>query len=158
MDIKSILDMLGVPVSTAIVLTILSFIKIPKIEINLWQMIGKALSKGLVGDLSTEIKNLKTDIMGLSNKLNTHIQKSEEESILSSRQRILRFSDEVTMGILHSKEAFVDILSEIDKYEDYCMEHPHFPNNRCVLACQNIKDVYKERLERNDFLNSKEKK
>ena len=121
-------------------------------------MIGKALSKGLVGDLSTEIKNLKTDIMGLSNKLNTHIQKSEEESILSSRQRILRFSDEVTMGILHSKEAFVDILSEIDKYEDYCMEHPHFPNNRCVLACQNIKDVYKERLERNDFLNSKEKK
>ena len=93
----------------------------------------------------------------MSKRLDTHIEKSEEEAILSSRQRILRFSDEITMGILHSKEAFVDILGEIDKYEGYCMEHPHFPNNRCVLACANIKDIYKERLDKNDFLNIREK-
>ena len=158
MEIKTILDMLGVPVSTGIILMIVSFIKIPKIEVNIWQLLGKALSKGLVGDLSTEIKTLKTDILGLSTRLDTHIQKSEEESILASRQRILRFSDEVTIGILHSKEAFIDILAEIDKYEDFCQEHPHFPNNRCVLACKNIKEVYSERLERNDFLDTREKK
>lgn len=158
MEIKQILEMLGVPVSTGIVLLILSFIKIPKVEINVWQLIGKALSNGLLGELSTEIKTIKKDILGLSDKLNTHIEKSEEDSILSSRQRILRFSDEVTIGLMHSREAFVEILSEIDKYEDYCMEHPHFPNNRCVLACQNIKDVYKERLEKNDFLNNSKEK
>lgn len=155
MDINAILDMLGVPVSTAIILTLLSFIKIPKIEINVWQLIGKALSKGLTGPITEEIKSLKDDIMGLSKRLDSHIEKSEEEAILSTRQRILRFSDEVAVDMKHSREAFVEILSEIDKYEDYCMEHPHFPNNRCVLACQNIKEVYKIRLEKHDFLDSK---
>ena len=155
MDINAILDMLGVPVSTAIILTLLSFIKIPKIEINVWQLIGKALSKGLTGPITEEIKSLKNDIMGLSKRLDSHIEKSEEEAILSTRQRILRFSDEVAVDMKHSREAFVEILSEIDKYEDYCMEHPHFPNNRCVLACQNIKEVYKIRLEKHDFLDSK---
>ena len=155
MDISAILDMLGVPVSTAIILTLLSFIKIPKIEINVWQLIGKALSKGLTGTITEEIKSLKDDIMGLSKRLDSHIEKSEEEAILSTRQRILRFSDEVAVDMKHSREAFVEILSEIDKYEDYCMEHPHFPNNRCVLACQNIKEVYKIRLEKHDFLDSK---
>ena len=157
MDIQTILDMLGVPVSTAIILVLLSFIKIPKIEINIWQLIGKALSNGLTGTISEEIKSLKEDIIGLSKRLDKHIDKAEEDGVLTSRQRILRFSDEVTMGILHSKEAYVEILSEIDKYEDYCMEHPHFPNNRCVLACSNIKNMYKERLEKNDFLDTREK-
>ncbi len=157
MDIKAIFDMLGVPVSTGIILILLSFIKIPKIEINLWQLIGKALSKGLTGPISEEIKSLKGDIIDLSKRLDKHIDKAEEEAVLTSRQRILRFSDEITMGILHGKEAYIEILAEIDKYEDYCMEHPHFPNNRCVLACANIKDMYKERLDKNDFLDTREK-
>lgn len=157
MDIKAIFDMVGIPVSTGIILILLSFIKIPKIEINLWQLIGKALSKGLTGSISDELKSLKDDIVGLSKRLDKHITKAEEEAVLTSRQRILRFSDEVTMGILHSREAYIEILSEIDKYEDYCMEHPHFPNNRCVLACANIKEVYKIRLDKNDFLDTRER-
>lgn len=156
MEIKAIFDMLGVPVSTGIILVLLSFIKIPKIEVNVWQLLGKALSKGLTGTISEELKELKSDIVGLSQRLDVHIEKAEEEAVLTSRQRILRFSDEVTMGILHSKEAFIEILSEIDKYEDYCIEHPHFPNNRCVLACENIKHAYNKRLEKNDFLESRD--
>ena len=156
MEIKAIFDMLGVPVSTGIILVLLSFIKIPKIEVNVWQLLGKALSKGLTGTISEELKELKKDIGGLSQRLDVHISHAQEESALTSRQRILRFSDEVTMGILHSKEAFIEILSEIDKYENYCAEHPRFPNNRCVLACENIKHAYNKRLEKNDFLESKQ--
>lgn len=158
MEIKQILDTLGIPVSTGIILILISFIKIPKIEINIWQMLGKALSKGLLSDLTVQIDDLSKEVSNINNKLNNHIEKYREDVILGSRQRILRFSDEIIQGIPHTREHFDEILSEIDKYEDYCIEHPHFPNNKCVLACENIRAIYKERIERNDFLNNPHEK
>ena len=44
------------------------------------------------------------------------------------------------------------MLSEIDDYEEYCEGHPDYPNNRAVLAIENIREVYKERLKKHDFL------
>lgn len=159
MELKTILDNLGVPVSTGIILILISFIKIPKIEINIWQVIGKALSKGLTSNLIEELQSIKNDIglvdrkvNSLGEKLDGHIEKYEEDLILANRQHILRFNDEIIQGVKHTQEHFDEILSEIDKYEDYCTDHPRFPNNKCVLACRNIKSVYVERLERNDFL------
>ena len=38
------------------------------------------------------------------------------------------------------------MLTKIDDYERYCEEHPEYPNNRAVLAIENIREVYKERL------------
>lgn len=43
-------------------------------------------------------------------------------------------------------------LAKIDDYERYCEEHPEYPNNRAVLAIENIRAVYKERLKKRDFL------
>lgn len=42
-------------------------------------------------------------------------------------------------------------VSEIDFYERYCKEHPEYENNRAVLAIQNIKHTYSEKLEKHDF-------
>lgn len=152
MEIDKIFNILGVPVSTGLILLVLSLIKIPKIEVNLWQILGKAISQGLTKDIITELSTIKGDLNKLNAKVTNHIEKYKEEAILASRQRILRFSDELAQGQKHSLESFTDILSEIDRYEDYCIDHPHFPNNKCVLACENIKNIYKERLEKNDFL------
>ena len=164
MDIKAILDTLGIPVSTGIILLLVGFIKIPKIEINIWQSIGKALSKGLTTAISDELQSLKNDVSlvdrkvkDLGEKLDEHIENYNEDLILSSRQQILRFNDEVIQGVKHTQEHFDEILSEIDKYEDYCVDHPRFPNNKCVLACDNIKATYVERLEKNDFLTPNKK-
>ena len=44
------------------------------------------------------------------------------------------------------------MLAEIDAYERYCEEHPEYPNNRAVLAIENIREVYKERMKKHDFL------
>ena len=54
--------------------------------------------------------------------------------------------------LFRSKEEFVEILAEIDAYEEYCRSHPEYPNNRAVIAIDNVRDVYKERLKKNDFL------
>lgn len=51
-----------------------------------------------------------------------------------------------------SAEEFVEVLAKIDDYERYCEEHPDYPNNRAVLAIENIREVYKERLKKRDFL------
>ena len=37
-------------------------------------------------------------------------------------------------------------------FRSYCREHPEYPNNRAVLAIENIREVYKERLKKHDFL------
>ena len=66
--------------------------------------------------------------------------------------RILHFNNELLRDIGHTQEEFFEVLAEIDAYEKYCREHPEYPNNRAVLAIENIQEVYKERLKKRDFL------
>ena len=61
-------------------------------------------------------------------------------------------NNELLRPIDHTKEEFVEVLAKIDDYERYCEEHPEYPNNRAVLAIENIREVYKERLKKRDFL------
>ena len=96
-------------------------------------------------DLGKKIDNLATT-------LDNHIKEDRENDIRMARRDILRFNDEIRRGQAHTAESFDDILEAIDQYEHYCKAHPDFENNKAVLAIENIKRVYKERLEKNDFL------
>ena len=88
----------------------------------------------------------------LATALDNHIKEDQEADIRMARRDILRFNDEVRRGQSHTAESFDDILEAVDAYEHYCASHPDFENNKCVLAIENIKRVYKERLSKNDFL------
>ena len=68
------------------------------------------------------------------------------------RAQILHFNNELLRNIRHTKEEFIEILARIDVYEKYCKTHPDYPNNRAILAIENIREVYKERLKKRDFL------
>ena len=68
------------------------------------------------------------------------------------RARVLSFNSEILRGIPHTREEFIDVLADIDAYEDYCRNHVEYKNNRAVHAIANIGRVYDERLEKNDFL------
>lgn len=91
-------------------------------------------------------------IDSLGKKIDAMEGKLEETSATEARIRILSFSDEVRHGVLHSKESFDQVNSDIDSYRRYCKSHPAYENNRSVMAIANIERVYSERLERNDFL------
>lgn len=54
----------------------------------------------------------------------------------------MRFNDELLNGVMHSKEAFDDIVEDLDLYEKFTSTHPDFINNKCVLAKTHIKDTY----------------
>jgi hypothetical protein len=68
----------------------------------------------------------------------------EEQKAITSRTRILRFDDELYNNMLHTKEYFEQILEDIKTYENFCVEHPKFENNRAVEAIKHIRGIYDE--------------
>ena len=88
----------------------------------------------------------------LSEKLETHIQEDAAAKADESRSRILRFGDEVRRGVLHTEEHWIDILLDVDRYEDYCETHPAYENNRATASIKYLKGVFDGRLKKNDFL------
>nr|DAR00495.1 MAG TPA: hypothetical protein [Caudoviricetes sp.] len=67
------------------------------------------------------------------------------------RMMILDFNGEIKRGIHHDEEQFNEVISLIDKYERFCRNNPNYPNNKAVLAIENIKNVYKKAYSKNDF-------
>ena len=117
------------------------FIKIPKIELNIWGIIGKSINK----DVTSKVNNLNSEVSELKNDFEVH-------AVNSCRERILRFNSEIISdNKIHNKEYYDEILSDIDKYEHYCLNHPDYPNNKALLSIENIKKTYSDLLERGDF-------
>lgn len=98
------------------------------------------------------VKQIGASVQELSTKLDNHLSTSAMEKADNRRLRILRFSDEISEGQLHSEEHFDNILEDIDLYEAYCREHPEYPNTKCLMAIENVKNSYRKRLQKNDFL------
>lgn len=126
----------------------LGMIKIPKIEINFWSLVGRTLGRAINGEIMEEVKLI-------NDRLNHHMKTEEEETMRNVRRHILRFNDEILSGKRHSKEHFNEILEDINVYETYCACHPDYKNNKAILAISTIKDVYKECLREHDFLTYK---
>lgn len=124
-----------------IVIIAICFIKIPKIELNIWGIIGKSINK----DITSKVNTLKSEVSELKNDFEVH-------AVNSCRERILRFNSEIISdNKIHNKEYYDEILSDIDKYEHYCLNHPDYPNNKAMLSIENIKKTYSDLLERGDF-------
>lgn len=79
-------------------------------------------------------------------------KKVDQNEITRIRVRILAFNVELMRHEMHTREDFIDILSEINTYESYCKAHADYSNNRAVMAIANIKRVYEKCMEDNSFL------
>lgn len=67
-----------------------------------------------------------------------------EDRAITSRVRILSFADDMMSNKDHSKDAFDQVLCDIDNYDHYCSEHPRFKNNQTAMSREIILDQYKE--------------
>lgn len=128
-----------------VVIILLGLIRIPKIDINFWSLIARGLGRALNKEMMERVDKI-------DRELNDHIKNTEEERARQARQRILRFSDEILFEKGHSKEHYDEILEDIDKYEQYCKEHPKFINNKAVMAIETIKDAYQDCIDNHGFL------
>lgn len=128
------------------VLALLSvFVEISPVKINPVSAFLKWMGKKINGEVIEKVDKLETEVKAIQ-------QADAERDAINCRARILRFGDEVIHGVRHSKDHFDQTLRDIDTYEKYCSSHPDFKNNVTGMTTEKIKDVYKKRLDQNDFL------
>lgn len=136
-------------------LLILSTIKIKPAEVPLWEwfkVLPKAALRGLGRHLNAEVLDRLDTVekaqKTTQDKLDQHISLADKREADSYRASILHFNVELIQGLPHTRENFIEILADIDAYEDYCDTHPNYENSRAVLAIANIKRVYADRLKK----------
>lgn len=135
-----------------LLLVLMTVIQIAPIKINPWSAIAKWLGKAINTDVLQKLKEVEDGQKETREKLDAHIKIDDERNADEHRRRILQFDNELLRDIPHTQEEFIEVLAEIDFYEDYCDEHPKYKNNRAVHAIAHIKKVYNERLDKHDFL------
>ena len=137
-----------------IAVALLTLIEIAPIRVNPWSAVLNLFRKGLscLGDHMNS--GVMKELAEVKTKLDGHIEADGRRAANEVRAQILRFNNELLRDIHHTKEEYIDILSDIDAYENYCEGHPDYPNNRAILAIETIKANYKERLQKHDFLES----
>lgn len=133
MNVKNILVDGG-----GLILLVMTLVEIAPVKVDPWSWLAKTIGKAVNADITA--------------KLEAHIAMDDKRAADAHRARILHFNNELLRDIPHTKEEFIEVLAEIDAYEKYCREHPDYPNNRAVLAIENIREIYKERLKKHDFL------
>ena len=127
-----------------------SLVEIAPVKWNPWSALAKALGRAVNADLLRELSATKA-------ALEEHIRLDDERNADAHRAKILAFNTELLRGIDHTREDFIEVLAEIDRYESYCRTHPDYKNNRARHAVANIGRVYDDRLAKHDFLGEMER-
>lgn len=131
---------------------LMTLVQIAPIKINPWSVVGRWIGKVINKEVMDKLGTIEENQANTREALDDHIRMDDERNADLHRVQILRFNRELLHNSLpHTQEDFIEALAEIDFYERYCREHQDYENNRAVLAIQNIKRVYKEKLENHDF-------
>jgi hypothetical protein len=131
--------------AVGLLVILVGMIKIPKVELNIWNWIGRTIGSSINKEVMDQVKDLSTKVDSIETN-------AELERVRYARQRILRFNDEILCNQKHSKEHFDEVLDDIDVYEDYCATHENYENNKAVLAIKTIKKTYDKCMENHNFL------
>lgn len=133
------------------VLFLLSVVQISPIKIKPWTYLGNLVGNTINGDILNKINKLKCMNENTNNQLMLLREELHQDRAITCRVRILRFEEELLQDMHHSKEAFDQVMGDINYYEQYCKHHPDFLNNMINLTIQHIKKVYLKQLEDRGF-------
>ena len=123
----------------------LTLLQLSPLKINPWSYLASKIGKAMNHEIIEKVDNLGTEVKDLRAEF-------DEREADNCRTRILRFNDELSHDVKHSKEHFDQTLWDITKYETYCDNHPGYKNNIASLAIERIKTVYRECSEEGTFL------
>ena len=142
-----------------IIAAVLSLIQIAPIQLNPWSFIAKHIGRAINGEIFERLDRneertieVKHDVDELKTYIKYVDSKIDEDRATTARVRILRFNDELLEEKSHSKEAYDQVLVDIDAYDLYCDQHPEFKNNKTKMSAANIIASYETRLKKHDFL------
>ena len=136
----------------AAVVALSGVVEFSKIKINPWTWLARHVGRAINGEVLDKMDALNERVDKLSGKVDQIEARQDERDAKTARTHILRYGDEVRIGVRHSKESFDEVLADITAYESYCNAHPEFPNNRTRAAEKFISETYDECLRENKFL------
>ena len=146
-------------IAWCVALGVPTLIQLSPLKINPWDTLCKFLKflwRGFCRSLNAEVLDKLAEVESAQKetkaKLEAHIRLDDEREADKVRTSILHFNNELLRDIPHTKEEFVEILSKIDWYNDYCKTHEEYRNCRAVHAISNIERVYDDRMKKHDFL------
>ena len=93
----------------------------------------------------------KEDVDRLAGIVSSLEQRMNENNATNTRDRILRFSDELMRNVWHSKDTFDQTILDCDFYEEYCEQHPGYKNSIAGAAIDYIRKTYQKCLEEHNF-------
>jgi len=134
-----------------VLLILMTLIQIAPIKVNPWSAVAKVFGRAINSDVLEKLNEVQKAQTATRKALDDHIKVDDERNADMHRMRILQFNLELMENKPHTREAFIEILEEIDFYERYCSEHKDYQNNRCKHAIANIGRVYDDRLKKHDF-------
>ena len=146
----SIQDMIAGGSGALVVL--LTLIEIAPIKVDPWSAVARWLGKSINAELSRKVDTVSAQQLENRRLLDQHISEDAVRAADRRRSTILWFNNELLRDIPHTREEFIEVLTDIDRYRAYCREHPDYPNARAVHAIANIERCYDERLQKRDFL------
>ena len=103
-------------------------------------------------EISEKLDAQGKQISALERSFDAKSKADDEKEAKAARRRILRADDEIRAGTRHSRDFFLDVLRDIDDYEEYCDAHPHFKNKCAESAIRSICECYDRQKLTNDFL------
>lgn len=128
------------------------FIEITPIKFNPISLMLKWIGERTNNELKAKMDILEKKVDDIAKSQTDVDEKLAKKDATDCRVRILRFSDELRCDMKHSKESFDQVLTDIDDYERYCATHPHFKNNKTVVANSRILSAYQSCLDKDNFL------
>ena len=134
--------------SIAIIMLILSCIKLPKYELNIWQLFIKSVNR----ETNEKLNELYSQFNELKNSFDSHLKEDKEDEMDQKRRNIINFSSEVSRGVPHTEEQYNQILEDIDEYVKFCNETPDYPNTKAEASIEHIRQTYIHHVEKHDFI------
>lgn len=122
-----------------------TLLEVSKIKINPWSSLFRFIGRCINAELIAKVDSMEA-------KMEKSDEAREKKDAVDIRNRILLFGDEARRGVKHSEEHFNQVLEDITDYELYCSKHPDFPNEKAVITCRRIKEIYEKCLRDKDFL------
>lgn len=107
---------------------------------GLWSYLQHRMDKK--SKIAETLSGIKSQLDDLNKKIDDVNGKIDESDAKQARINILRFDDELSADMKHSRDYFRQILEDIHVYEAYCADHKEFKNGYTKIAADHIRETY----------------
>lgn len=136
----------------AALLIIARLVSIKPIELHPFQSLGKAIGRSINAEVLSSITEIKTEIAEMKDHQARIEKKSDRQDADIHRSRILRFADDIKRGVPFSEEYYIQIIEDVNHYEQYCESDKEYKNSRAISSIAVIRAEFEKHCKDKSFL------